>query len=82
MMRDHGEMLKLLVLHGVCLDEVAHIDHVGFDDLIERRSRIRPQHRRDHLLVDRREHVRNKTEAAKFEVDVPENRLTLVQRHE
>src|ERR1700676_518461 len=62
MMRNQCEMLELLTSHCVGFEEIAHIDHVSFDDLIERRGRIRPQHRRNHLLVDRSKHVRNKAE--------------------
>src|SRR6202011_3745993 len=53
MMRHESEMLALLTSHGVGFEEIARIIHVSFDDLIESRDSIRPQHRRNHLLVDR-----------------------------
>src|SRR5258708_37206210 len=83
MMRDQCQMLQLLRTHFIGLCKIAHIDDVGFKELVHRREKIVTEmQRQDHSLVDLVEHVRNEPKRAERQIDLTENRYVLIERHE
>ena len=83
MVGDDSEVLELLVVHRLSLGEVADVDDVGKNHLVQRAVRVaRVVHRQNRPPEDVVDVVRDHAKAAKLEVDLAEQRLILVERQE
>ena len=83
MVRDQGQMLQLFVRPRLDRAQVADINHIGLQELVQRPARILvDHHRRDDPFLDVDKGVRHEALRAKLGVDEPDRRLILVQRDE
>src|SRR5262245_47160505 len=80
--RHDGEVLELLDAHPLRLGEIAHIDDISFQQLIERRIWIVRGQWGDHPLFDVGESVRHQAETTQLAIDVAQQRLAFVERQE
>src|SRR5882724_10023956 len=76
-------MLELFHLHQIWLAEVADVNDVGFEQLIDRRKRTALDiHRRNHPVLDAGETMRHKVLPAQLQLELAERWLPFVERHE
>src|SRR5262252_7223567 len=82
MMRDDCEMFHLLHIHCIGPGEIANINDIGLNQLIQCRIYVVSYHWSDHSLVDRRKCMRHEPEPAQLQVDLSKDGLVLVNRDE
>ena len=82
-MADQTEVLELITRHAIGMNEVADIDHIGLEQLIERLGRISSELQgRNRPLLERGECMGNESLLPQLLIDLPERRLPFVEIHE
>src|SRR5262245_1338719 len=82
-MCDQAELLELIARRPISVHEVADVDYIRLEQLIERLGRIAAElHRRDRPFLERSERVRKESLRAQLLIDLAERGLPVVEVHE
>jgi hypothetical protein len=82
-MRNQAELLELLARHALGMNEVAHIDQVRLEQLVERPRRVSSElERSNRPLLEGREGVGNEPLRPQLLIDLAKGRLPFVEVHE
>ena len=82
MVADQRQVCELIDAQGRHVPEVANIDDIRFDHLVDMVVRVRRPEWGDGAPVDIREGMGQETERPQFKINSPERRLIPVERHE